>query len=145
MADVRRFASIVLVDPRGWVLLQERDEHPVIDPGCWGFVGGHVDPGEEPDAAAYRELAEETGIRVEPPGLELWQEYSIYHAAYESFDDVRIYTAATSVTDSDVVVGEGRQIVFVDPAAVDQLPLTASASRILPEFLASDHYRGLCR
>ena len=43
----------------------------------------------------YRELAEETGIRVEPPGLELWQEFSIYHAAYESFDDVRIYTAAT--------------------------------------------------
>ena len=48
------------------------------------------------------------------------------------------------MTDSDVVVGEGRQIVFVDPAAVDQLPLTASASRILPEFLASDHYRSLC-
>ncbi len=88
MADVRRFASIVLVDPRGWVLLQERDEHPVIDPGCWGFVGGHVDRGEEPDAAAYRELAEETGLRVEPPALELWQEISIYHAAYESFDDV---------------------------------------------------------
>lgn len=140
---MRRFASILLVDPRGWVLLQERDEHPVIDPGCWGFVGGHVDRDEEPDAAAYRELQEETGLRLEPPALELWQEISIYHAAYESFDDVYVYTAATTATDDDIVLGEGRRIVFVDPATLDQLPLTASATRILPELLASDRYRSL--
>ena len=140
---MRRFASILLVDPRGWVLLQERDEHPVIDPGCWGFVGGHVDRGEDPDSAAYRELLEETGLRLEPPALRLWQEVSIYHAAYESFDDVFVYAAATTATDADVVLGEGRQIVFVDPATVDGLPLTASATRILPEFLASECYRSL--
>ena len=140
---MRRFASILLVDPRGWVLLQERDEHPVIDPGCWGFVGGHVDHGEEPEPAAYRELLEETGLDVEPPALELWREISIYHAAYESFDDVYVYAAATTATDDDIVLGEGRQIVFVDPATLDRLPLTASATRILPEFLASDLYRSL--
>jgi 8-oxo-dGTP diphosphatase len=140
---MRRFASVLLVDPRGWVLLQERDEHPVIDPECWGFVGGHVDRGEDPDAAAYRELLEETGLRIEPPGLELWQEIPIYHAAYESFDQVSVYTAPTNATDADIVVGEGRQIVFVDPATVDRLPLTASATRVLPEFLASDRYREL--
>jgi 8-oxo-dGTP diphosphatase len=143
VAGVRRFASIVLVDRRGWVLLQERDEHPVIDPGCWGFVGGHVDRGEEPDAAAYRELREETGLVAEPPELALWREFSIFHAAYESYDDVCVYVAPTSATDADIVVGEGRQIVFVDPATIDQLPLTASATRILPELIASDHYRGL--
>ena len=140
---MRRFASILLVDPRGWVLLQERDEHPVIDPECWGFVGGHVDRGEEQDAAAYRELLEETGLRLEPPALELWREISIYHAAYESFDEVFVYTAATTATDADIVLGEGRQIVFVDPTRIGELPLTASATRILPEFLASDRYRTL--
>jgi len=143
VAGVRRFASIVLVDRRGWVLLQERDEHPVIDPGCWGFVGGHVDRGEEPDAAAYRELREETGLVAEPPALALWREFSIFHAAYESYDDVWVYVAPTSASDADIVVGEGRQIVFVDPATIDQLPLTASATRILPELIASDHYRSL--
>ncbi|MEZ0580836.1 NUDIX domain-containing protein [Nocardioides sp. MH1] len=140
---MRRFASILLVDPRGRVLLQERDEHPVIDPECWGFVGGHVDRGEEPGAAAYRELAEETGVRLEEGALELWREFSVYHASYESFDDVFVYAAATTLTDEDIVVGEGRQIVFVDPSRIDGLPLTASASRILPEFLASDRYRSL--
>ena len=58
----RRFSGVVLVDRRGWVLLQERDEHARIDPDCWGLVGGHVDPGEDVEAAAYRELAEETEI-----------------------------------------------------------------------------------
>jgi 8-oxo-dGTP pyrophosphatase MutT (NUDIX family) len=143
VALVRRFASILLVDPRGWVLLQERDEHPVIDPDRWGFVGGHVDPGEEPGAAAYRELEEETGLRVAPPALELWQEFSVYHAAYASHDDVFVYAAATTATDADIVVGEGRQILFVDPVTIGDLPLTASAARILPEFLASERYGGL--
>ena len=140
---MRRFASVLLVDARGWVLLQERDEHPVIDPGCWGFVGGHVDRDEEPESAAYRELLEETGLHVEPPALQLWREMSIYHAAYESLDEVFVYVSATNATDADIVLGEGRQIVFVDPTTVDQLPLTASATRILPEFLASDRYRSL--
>ena len=62
---MQRFASVVLVDSRGWVLLQERDEHPAIDPEKWGFVGGHLDAGEDFLAGAYRELAEETGIRLD--------------------------------------------------------------------------------
>jgi len=69
MAEQRRFSGVLLVDSRGWILLQERDEHPVIDPDCWGLVGGHVDPGEEFEAAAYRELAEETEVVVPPGGL----------------------------------------------------------------------------
>ena len=47
MALMHRFASVLLVDRRGWLLLQERDEHPVIDPEKWGFVGGHVEDGED--------------------------------------------------------------------------------------------------
>ena len=58
-----RFSSVVLVDDRGWILLQERDEHPEIDPECWGYCGGHLEEGEDFETAAYRELAEETGVQ----------------------------------------------------------------------------------
>jgi 8-oxo-dGTP diphosphatase len=138
-----RFASVVLVDRRGWLLLQERDEHPVIDPDRWGFVGGHVDDGEDPDDAAYRELEEETGLRVGPGSLGLWREFQVFHEAYGTMDSVRVYLAATDATDADVTVGEGRQIAFVDPGQVTALPLTAAARQILPELLASTRYQEL--
>ena len=64
---VSRLACVLLVDPRGWLLLQERDENAPIAPDCWGMVGGHVEPGEDFEVAVYRELAEETGI-VWTPG-----------------------------------------------------------------------------
>ena len=35
----------------------------------WGVPGGKVEPGEEPTAAAVRELREETGVEVEPASL----------------------------------------------------------------------------
>ena len=38
---------------------------------------------------------------------------------------------------------EGRQIVFVDPATVDGLPLTKAAEVIVPSFLASDVYASM--
>ncbi|KAA1429096.1 NUDIX domain-containing protein [Nocardioides antri] len=139
-----RFSSIALVDPRGWVLLQERDEHPVIDPEKWGFPGGGVEPGESWEQAAYRELEEETGIALED-GLELFGEYSVRHAHRDEDDRFCLFVGATSRTDADIDCREGRRIVFVDPATIERLDLTVSAAQVLPVFLASDRYRRLLR
>jgi 8-oxo-dGTP diphosphatase len=126
------FAGIVLVDRRGRILLQERDEFPAIDPEKWGLVGGHVDGGEDVEAAAYRELLEETGVRLSPGTLQPWRTIQVFHAAYGSDDRMHVYAAPTELTDADIVCGEGRQIVFVDPAAARALDLTASASIVVP-------------
>lgn len=138
-----RFACVVLVDPRGWVLLQERDEHARISPDKWGLCGGHVDEGEEFLAGAVRELEEETGVRVDPVDLHLYGEFGVFHEETGSDDVMRFYAAATGLTDADIVCGEGRQIVFVDPATVPDLDLTTSAQVALLPFLDSDLYRKL--
>ena len=137
---MHRFSSIALIDARGWILLQERDEHPVIDPEKWGFPGGGVEEGEDQEAAAYRELAEETGVHVEG-GLLLFDVFSVFHEHSGTHDDMYLYADRADLTDDDIVVGEGRQMIFVSPEEALRLDLTAGAALALPVFLNSELYR----
>jgi len=137
-----RFASVILVDNRGWVLLQERDEHPDIDPGKWGFVGGGVEAGEDFRTAAYRELGEETGVEIDD-GLELYGTFSVFHEHCGQDDEFQLWAMGTDLGDGDIECHEGRQICFVDPDELGSLELTASATVALRGFLDSDHYRRL--
>ena len=139
------FAGVILVDRRGWILLQERDEFPVIDPEKWGLVGGHVEPDEDVEVAAHRELLEETGVRLPAGTLRPWQAIAVFHAAYGSQDRMHVYAAPTDLTDADIVCGEGRRIVFIEPAAARGLDLTASASIAVPGFLDSALYASMTR
>ena len=142
VTGVQRFASVLLVDARGRVLLQERDEHPVIDPEKWGLPGGHVEQGEEPVAAAYRELEEETGVRLEAP-LHPVGVFAVDHHGDGQTQQVHAFAAAADLADGDVECHEGRQMVFVAAEESLSLDLGAGAGVILPQFLASDLYRAL--
>lgn len=137
-----RIAVCYLVDRRGHVLLQHRDDHAPRAAGQWGMVGGHVEDGEDHDVAVVRELAEETGLRLPDGAFELWFEgefsYTDGHTSH-----YRIYAAPTEATDADVVLGEGRAIVFVDPQVALGLDLAESNAHFLPRFLASETYRRL--
>lgn len=139
-----RFAGVILVDRAGRLLLQERDEHPRIDPEKWGFSGGHVEADEDFEPAAYRELAEETGIRLEPGTLEFFGEFIVDHRhAYGTWDRMQVFVAPSDLTDADIDCREGRQIVFVDPDRARSLPLTHAAADVVPVFLDSPIYARL--
>ena len=57
-------AAVALIDADGRVLLAERPAGKHLA-GLWEFPGGKVQPGETPEVALIRELAEELGIDVE--------------------------------------------------------------------------------
>ena len=44
------------------ILLERRPSDARVSPSVWDAPGGHVEPGESPEAALARELAEELGI-----------------------------------------------------------------------------------
>lgn len=140
----RRFASVGLVAPSGRLLMQERDDAPILDPGRWGLPGGHLDEGESFLDGAVRELAEETGVRLAPEALTLVAEARVDHTdEYGTHDRMRLFVAAADLGDADVECHEGRQMVFVDPGAVVELPLTRSAAAVVPGFLRSQLYARL--
>jgi 8-oxo-dGTP pyrophosphatase MutT (NUDIX family) len=139
------FGCVLLVDAHGRLLLQERDEHAPIDPDRWGLPGGHLEPGEDPEAGAYREVEEETGVRLEPGSLERFDTFEIFHPSYGSVDRVHLYVARVDLTDADIDCHEGRQIVFVDPDLARHLDLTMTGVLAVPAFLGSEAYRRLTR
>ncbi|UDL95681.1 (deoxy)nucleoside triphosphate pyrophosphohydrolase [Lichenihabitans sp. PAMC28606] len=60
--------AAALVDPDDRVLIAQRPAGKALA-GLWEFPGGKVEPGERPEAALIRELAEELGLTVVEPCL----------------------------------------------------------------------------
>ena len=138
--------SLVLVDERGWVLLQERDEHAPTYPLQWGLVGGHVEAGEDFRAAIDRELLEETGLRPPPGALSLWYDGAREHVPKSRpglVDRWQVWVGGAWAPQEAIVLGEGRQIVHVDPARLGDLDVVPSSAELLDELLASEDYRRL--
>lgn len=67
---LHRAVHVFVVNGAGEVFLQKRAMTKDVQPGKWDTsVGGHVDLGEAPEAAARRELSEELGVRDADPAF----------------------------------------------------------------------------
>src|ERR1700751_967033 len=74
-------AAGALIDTDGRVLLAERPAGKHLA-GLWEFPGGKVQPGETPEVALIRELAEEIGISTHESCL---APFTFASHAYETF------------------------------------------------------------
>lgn len=134
MSEISRGAGVLLIDQRGWVLLQLRDAQAIY-PFHWGSVGGGVEPGESDEEGARRELFEETGYRVGalalggrtqirlPDGSE--RVVTLFYAPYDGLQPIGCY--------------EGERIEFVDPAHLPKLTFYVGQRELVRETLAKAH------
>ena len=132
---------MILVDRRGLLLPQERDSLTPISLEQWGMVGGHVEPGEDFEAAAYRERP----TRPVSPGPRASTCGSTGRSSEAKGEVAQfaVWFATTVLSDDDIVLGEGRQIVFVDPRPTPPLAPSESAKSFVLGFLDSSHYAEL--
>jgi 16S rRNA (adenine1518-N6/adenine1519-N6)-dimethyltransferase len=86
---MHRAVHVFVFNKRGDLLLQQRSMFKDIHPGVWdSSVSGHLDAGEEYEAAAVRELDEEMGIRVNEPLEEIAR---ITPCVETGWEHVRLY------------------------------------------------------
>jgi 8-oxo-dGTP diphosphatase len=106
--------------------------------GKWVGLGGHVEPGEKPAAAAVREVAEESGLVVPADSLQHMASIEFRFPARPSWDQ------ATDVFMTSAYQGEPAESDEVAPRwfAEDALPLAEmwdDTRYWLPLVLAGEH------
>lgn len=65
------FTVDVFIQYQNSILMFKRSETKKAFPGWWALPGGHIEEGENPLAAAIREVREETGITITPKNIQL--------------------------------------------------------------------------
>lgn len=96
VSNQRTSARVVLLDETGAVLLLCGSDPAIINgpaPRWWITVGGEVRPGERLAAAAARELAEETGLRVTPADMvgPVWRRDAVFEFNGSVIDSEEFY------------------------------------------------------
>lgn len=128
-------AGALLVHPDRQVLLHHRDDNPGIsNPGKWALFGGHIEPGETPEAALERELLEELGLGISQP-----QQFAVLHGATTRYF---IYLVGIVQSVEELVLTEGQGLGYFTPeAALAELDLSSSGRAVLEMYLAYERFR----
>src|SRR5580765_8441505 len=111
-------AAVALIDADGRVLLAERPAGKHLA-GLWEFPGGKVNPGETPEAALIRELAEELGVDVAASCLAPFTFASHTYPDFHLLMPLYVCRKWSGIP----VAREGQQLAWVRPARLGDYPM----------------------
>ncbi len=120
-------AAVALIDPDGRVLLARRPEGKAMA-GLWEFPGGKVAPGETPEAALIRELAEELGIDVTESCL---APFAFASHDYEDFH-LLMPLYVCRVWKGTIAAREGQELAWVRPLRLADYPMPPADAPLIP-------------
>jgi 8-oxo-dGTP pyrophosphatase MutT (NUDIX family) len=123
--------GLLLIDDRGWILLQLRDEHGTY-PFHWATVGGAVEAGETLEAAVRREVFEETGYRLSTPVG--FGSRATINAPNGQRRHATLFFAQDDGS-QPICCHEGLEITFVDPSSLDTLRVYPGQKELILEAL----------
>ena len=111
-------SAVALVDADGRILLAQR---PVGKPmaGLWEFPGGKVNPGETPETALIRELAEELGIDVAASCLAPFTFASYSYPDFHLLMPLYVCRKWSGIP----MAREGQRLTWVRPARLGDYPM----------------------
>jgi 8-oxo-dGTP diphosphatase len=121
--------SVILVNDKGQVLLQQRDGNPTLFPYHWTLPGGHVEAGETPAGAIARELLEENELALP---LDFWKVYAAPRAG--GFVEQHVYVGRLDRPADLLPVHEGLVVRFFTAEEIGGLAMAFDHQRLLDEF-----------
>ncbi|MDR1687781.1 MAG: NUDIX domain-containing protein [Clostridiales bacterium] len=134
---ILRNAVAAFLQNSGNFLLMKRAPEREIAPGLWSGVGGHMEPREinNPLAAVYREIEEETGItRAEIPLLEL--RYIITRRIGNEIRQTYIYFGET--TQTEVIQTREGELHWIKRGDLLKREFSKTFTAMLEHYLATD-------
>jgi 8-oxo-dGTP diphosphatase len=119
-ADLRLVlvSAVALVDADGRVLLAQRPAGKPLA-GLWEFPGGKVNPGETPESALVRELAEELGIDVSASCLTPFTFASYAYPDFHLLMPLYVCRKWSGIP----TAREGQRLAWVRPARLGDYPM----------------------
>jgi len=111
-------SAVALVDADGRVLLAQRPEGKAMA-GLWEFPGGKINPGETPETALIRELAEELGIDVAASCLAPFTFASHSYPEFHLLMPLYVCRKWSGIP----VAREGQRLTWVRPARLGDYPM----------------------
>ena len=132
----RDVVNLAPFDEQGRILMQRRDQHALMYPGCLSFFGGGKHRGEDHLAALTRELVEELEYIPHRPNLVVVHDYTYF----KTHGTRRLYVEPIDTTQT-LVQHEGYAKEWITPEAALGTPL-GYWDRLALELLAIEmnHY-----
>jgi len=132
-------ASVIVENEQGDILLQKRE-----DDGTWGYAGGSVELYEEVEAAAARELYEESGLIAEELEFFYVNSGREVHYIYPNGDEVSnieiIYTCKKYHGEIKKATEEMEELRFFDPQEIRLEMISEPIRPVIREYLKrTDH------
>lgn len=124
-------AASAVIFEGGSVLLVERAHPPAA--GYWSFPGGHICAGEAPQAAAIREVREETGLEPEILGCFCEREIESLGSdgSRSTTYQLSVFAGVIRAGAVPVAASDAAQARFVPFAELEQYRLTSGAEDVI--------------
>jgi 8-oxo-dGTP diphosphatase len=134
MVDSQSWIDVTaaIIRQEGRILLVQRPDHAPMG-GLWEFPGGKVEPGETPEAALARELAEELGITVA-----VGPRYHITEHRYPGGPNVRLLFYPCTIAGGTPQLLWGQASRWVAPADLPSYPTPAADQEVVARLARED-------
>ena len=119
--------SAILINRRGQVLLQQRDDNPSIRyPGHWSLFGGSIEDGESAAAAVAREVEEEIEFAM--------RNFGLFREFVQNNKREFAFVGELTAELSDLTLSEGQGMNFFYPSQLEHLLIRPDDRETLSEY-----------